>query len=115
MSETINPVLDKIKKMLQERNWTYYRLAKESGLPYSSLNSMFQKNTQPTLPTLEKICEGLHISMSEFFWDKPPYREKSYLFSDDEISIIEMYRELSPSEQKTLLGYVKGFCRKPLK
>ena len=36
-------------------------LAKESDIPYSSLNSLFLKNNQPTLSTLEKICKGFHF------------------------------------------------------
>lgn len=63
----MNTTLKKIMDLLEERQWTIYRLAKESGIPYSSLNSLFQKNNQPTISTLEKICAGFHITMCEFF------------------------------------------------
>lgn len=65
-----NEILKKIETYMKLRNWSIYKLAKEADIPYSSLNSMFLKNTQPTIPTLEKICSGLNISMSDFFSDK---------------------------------------------
>ena len=49
----MNDVLQKIKELMEERGWSLYKLAKESGIPYSSLNSLFQKNNQPTITTLE--------------------------------------------------------------
>ncbi len=110
----MNETLLKINELMRERNWTYYRLAKEAGIPYSSLNSLFLKNNQPTISTLEKICEGFHISMSEFFSDKTPYRPESYRFSKDELDMIEMFRGLNKSEKKIVVSYLKGFCRKPL-
>ncbi len=109
-----NEILIKIAKLMEERNWSFYRLAKESNIPYSSLNSMFQKNNQPTISTLEKICSGFHISMAEFFLDCPPYREESYTFTDEEKEIIEIYRELSCTERRILISYIKGFAKKPL-
>lgn len=109
----LNETLQKIKELLAERNWSIYKLAKESGIPYSSLNSLFQKNNQPTLSTLEKICKGFHISVSEFFLDTTPYREQIYTFSNDELHIIEMYRSLSPCNQNLFLAYIKGFTRNP--
>ena len=51
----MNDTLMKIQKLMNERNWSLYKLAKESDIPYSSLNSLFLKNNQPTLSTLEKI------------------------------------------------------------
>ena len=56
----MNDTLMKIQKLMNERNWSLYKLAKESDIPYSSLNSLFLKNNQPTLSTLEKICKGFH-------------------------------------------------------
>ena len=110
----INKTLQKINKLMKERKWSYYRLAKEADIPYSSLNSLFLKNNQPTISTLEKICAGFHISMSEFFASDTPYREESYRFSQDELDMIEMYRSLNKSEKKIVVSYLKGFCRKPL-
>lgn len=109
----LNETLLKIKELLKERNWSIYKLAKESDIPYSSLNSLFQKNNQPTISTLEKLCKGFHISMGEFFSDETPYRENSYNFSSDEVDIIEMYRSLTSHDQKLFIAYIKGFSKKP--
>ena len=57
----------KIKKMMEERGWTTYRLAKEAGISDATIGNLFRRNTQPTLPTLEAICKGFKISLSQFF------------------------------------------------
>lgn len=110
----MNEILLRIKKLMEERGWTIYRLAKESGIPYSSLNSLFQKNNQPTISTLEKLCGGLHLNLQEFFSEVPPYREHSFDLKQDELELVELYRSLNLSERKTLITYVKGYSRKPL-
>ena len=96
----LNKTLVRIKELLDERNWSMYKLAKEADIPYSSLNTLFQKNNQPTLSTLEKICAGFHISMFEFFSDYPPYRQDSVTLSDDEINLLNIYRKINTSNQK---------------
>ena len=83
----MNDVLNRIQTLLNEREWTLYRLAKESGITYSSLSSLFKKDNQPTISTLEKICIGLNISLNEFFSNYPPYREHES-YSNDENGII---------------------------
>lgn len=62
-------VIGRIKTLCEAYSWTYYRLAKESGITYSTLNSMLKKDTVPSIPTLSKICEGFRISLSQFFAD----------------------------------------------
>lgn len=108
MSYPLNPILMKIKTLLANRGWSLYRLAKEANITYSSLNSMFLKNTQPTLPTLEKICAGLGISLSDFFSDEPA----KACYSKEELQLIDLYRELTPEEQALFLAYAKGFAHK---
>ena len=91
---------------MDERGWTLYKLAQESGIPYSSLNSLFNKNNQPTISTLEKIIDGFHISMSEFFSDRPPYREiRSY--SDEELELLETYNRLNKKNKVLLTEFAK--------
>lgn len=109
----LNNTLQKIKELTKERNWSIYKLAKESGIPYSSLNSLFQKNNQPTISTLEKICQGLHITLSEFFQDEIPYRVESFSFTNEELTIIKLYRSLNTQEQKLFTAYIKGFAKEP--
>ena len=75
----LNKLLIKIQELLDERNWTLYRLSKESNIPYSSLNSLFLKNNQPTVSTLEKVCDGFHITLSEFFSDDTPKDLNDYI------------------------------------
>ena len=63
-------VMGRIKELCAARSWTYYRLAKESGIPYSSLNTMLHKTYVPTVPSLMKICDGLGITLAQFFSDQ---------------------------------------------
>lgn len=60
-------VVQRIKDLCAAYSWTYYRLAKESGVTYSTLNAMMHKGTIPSVPTLEKLCGGFGISLSQFF------------------------------------------------
>lgn len=60
-------VIARIKDLCSARGWTIYRLAKQSGITYSTLCTMLHKSTAPSIPTLVKLCRGLDISLSEFF------------------------------------------------
>lgn len=60
-------VNSKIKKIMDERGWTTYRLAKEAGISDATIGNLFRRNTQPTIPTLEAICKGFNITLSQFF------------------------------------------------
>ena len=57
----------RIRVLLNERNWTEYKLAKESGLSQSTISNIFKRNTVPSISTLELICKGFGISLSQFF------------------------------------------------
>ena len=58
---------ERIKKLMKERNWSEYRLAKEAGLSQSTIANLFNRNTVPSITTLEAICKGFGISLSQFF------------------------------------------------
>ncbi|MBQ8130430.1 MAG: helix-turn-helix transcriptional regulator [Clostridia bacterium] len=57
----------RLKALLREREWTVARLAKESGLPESTIRSLMSRNAEPTLKTLEAICAGMRITPEQFF------------------------------------------------
>lgn len=60
-------IIERIKYLCDARSWTVYRLAKESGITYSTLCTMLHKSNAPSIPTLQKICQGFGISPSQFF------------------------------------------------
>ena len=56
---------------LYERKITLYQLAKEAGVPVSSLQNLYRENTKtPTLALVYKICRGLDITTLEFLNDE---------------------------------------------
>ncbi|MBO5277606.1 MAG: helix-turn-helix transcriptional regulator [Clostridia bacterium] len=60
-------VAQRIDYFLFSRNLTLYQLAKDSGLPISTLQNLYRGNTKsPTLTVIYKICEGLNITVAEF-------------------------------------------------
>ena len=58
---------EKIRKLLKQRGWSEYRLAKNSGLSESTITNIFKRNTVPSITTLEAICNGFGITLSQFF------------------------------------------------
>ncbi|MEA5016848.1 MAG: helix-turn-helix transcriptional regulator [Candidatus Limiplasma sp.] len=56
----------RLRRLLEERGWTEYRLSKESGLLESTLANIFKRNASPSIPTVQAICEGFGITLSQF-------------------------------------------------
>lgn len=57
----------RLRQLLDERGWTEYRLSKNCGLSESTLANIFRRNTTPSITTLEAICNGFGITLSQFF------------------------------------------------
>lgn len=88
-------VIEKIRKLQWERNWTDYKLAQEAGVSQSSLATMFARNTPPKVDTLQRICEAFGITLSQFFLED----EHIEILSDKEKSLILAFRKLSLERQ----------------
>ena len=76
-------ILSEITRLRLERNWSEYQLAQHSGLSQSTISTWYRKNQIPTIQTLEKICFGFGITLSQFF-----------AMDDDAISLTEKQKEL---------------------
>lgn len=60
-------IIERIKDICAARSWTIYRLAKESGITYSTLCTLLHKSNAPSFSTLTRICNGFGITLSQFF------------------------------------------------
>lgn len=62
---------EKITKILIERNITVNKLASMSCLTQITVDSLINgKSKNPKLLTIVRICDGLGITLTEFFDDK---------------------------------------------
>ncbi|MDY3080173.1 MAG: helix-turn-helix transcriptional regulator [Oscillospiraceae bacterium] len=66
--ETINAVKNRILQLCGQRNISINKLATMCALPPSSIkNILYGKSQNPKLLTIKMICDGLDITLSEFF------------------------------------------------
>ena len=65
---TLDAVRIRILQLCGERGLTINRLATLSALPPSSIkNILYGKSQNPKLLTIKLICDGLDITLGEFF------------------------------------------------
>lgn len=58
----------RILELCEERNITINRLATMCGITQSTLNNIVGgRNNSTTISTIKKICDGLEISVLDFF------------------------------------------------
>lgn len=61
-------VKDRLLTLCDEKRMSIHRLATESGVPPSTIkNILYGKSQNPGIVTIKMLCDGLGISLSEFF------------------------------------------------
>lgn len=66
--DTVSAVRSRILRLCGERGISVNRLANLSALPPSSLkNILYGKSRNPKLETIKLLCDGLGITLGEFF------------------------------------------------
>lgn len=88
----------RIRELMNERNWTEYRLAVNSGLSQSTIANLFNRNTVPSVATLEAICGGLGISLAQFFAE-----ENMVELTDEQMEMFKKWVHLT-KEQKAVIA-----------
>ena len=63
---TVKDILTEITRLRLERKWTEYQLSERSGIPQSTISGWYRKKQTSTMKSLEKICKGFDIPLSQF-------------------------------------------------
>ena len=95
---------EKLRKLLQDRNWSEYRLAKYSGLSESTIANIFTRNTVPSIPTLEAICKAFGITLAQFFAD-----DEMVELSPDLKELFAGWVSLTAEQKDAVLHIIKAF------
>jgi len=65
---TVITIRNRILHLCNERDLTINKLATISALPPSSVkNILYGKSQAPKITTIKKLCDGLEITLGEFF------------------------------------------------
>lgn len=89
----------RIKQLMEERSWTDYRLAKESGLSHSTVTNMFNRNNAPTLPTLEAVCKVFGITLAQFFSEG----DEPHALTPEQQELFSRWSSLTDEQKRLLL------------
>lgn len=97
----------RIRQLMKERGLTEYRLALDSGLSKSTVSALLHRNTTPSVPTIEAVCNALGITVSQFFaeeGDSLPVNEEQRL-------LLQRYAQLTETQkhiiQQTMLEFLR--------
>lgn len=96
-------ILDKINKLRIARGWSMYKLAEECEITPSTIANMFARETMPSITTLTAICNGLDISLSDFFSEGIENPDKQ-----DERELLKNYRKLTPKTKQAVKQFIKN-------
>jgi len=97
-------VLNKIKMLQNERGWNVTQLADKADLSPSTISALFQRNHQPTIPTLQALCKAFGITLSQFFAD-------SHLPLDltpEQAHLLEGWNGLTDNQKTAISSLIKS-------
>ena len=92
-------VLDRIEQLLKEKHMSHYELAKRSGLHQSSISVIFRRRSIPSVFTLDKICEGMGMTLAEFFSEG----EGRANLTESQRNLLETIESFSEEDQKRVM------------
>lgn len=70
MKAEVNAIGLKVLMECKKRKIKPYRLAKDSNILQTTMNQIVNsKEINPTFETLKKLCNGLNMTLEEFFSD----------------------------------------------
>lgn len=73
--DTYSAVKIRLLRLCENKNMAIHKLATESAVPPSTIkNILYGKSKNPGIVTIKMLCDGLDISLIEFF-DAPEFQE----------------------------------------
>ena len=59
--------IKRVQDLMQERDMNLCVLTKKCGISYSTIQSTARRGGQLSVETIERICQGLGITLKDFF------------------------------------------------
>lgn len=100
-------IIDRIEKLCEEKNLSRYRLAQKAGIAQSSLSTLLNRKSIPTIQTLEKICSGFDITLAQFFAAENEIPD----LTDEQRELLDTWNNMNEQERALVKAYMQGIMR----
>lgn len=97
--------VERLRQIMEDRSLSRYKLGKITGITQASLSTIMSGKCAPSLSTIEKLCNGLGISVSDFF---KMGEDKQYILSTEEREALRYWNELDKSQKKMAIAFAQG-------
>ncbi len=97
-------ILKEISRLRLKRNWSEYELAKNAGITQSTISTWYRKKQIPSILTLEKVCHGFGITLSQFFAED----DEAVFLTEEEKEVLENWNSLTKKQRALFLELFKS-------
>lgn len=101
-------ILQRILQLREEKGWSEYKLSVESGIPQSTISSWFRKKAQPSVQSLQAICDACGITLAQFFSDQ---KELPSYLSQRQLALLSGFSHLNNAQQSALVTFLETFSQ----
>lgn len=100
-------MIEKIEKMKVEKGDTNASLARNAGIPYTTIDGLYKKGTEKAKhPTLQKLCTYFNCSLDylvkDEIADSQHGKGEAYYLTEDEAFMMDKYRKLDESQKEMI-------------
>lgn len=97
-------ILEEITRLRLERNWSEYDLSKHAGLSQSTISTWYRKKQIPTIQTLNKLCDGFGITLSQFFAEG----KDAISLTPEQRKMLDSWSALNQQQQQIIMDLLKN-------
>lgn len=98
-------ILARIIELRDSRKWTEYQLAERADLAQSTISSWYRKGFTPSIDSIEKLCKGFGITLSQFFVGEG---ELLVGLTQEQMDMLDQWNRLDDEQKKHLMAFLQS-------
>ena len=98
-----NYIIERIEQLCEKKHISRYRLAKKSGISQSSISTLLNRKSYPTIQTLEKLCKGFDITLAQFF-----AKDEIPDLTEEQKKLLKYWDAMDNHSHKLVFAYMQG-------
>lgn len=106
--EQSNYIVNKIERIRKEKKLSQYRLAQRAEISQSSISNLLRRRNVPSIITLDKICNGLDITLAQFF----SYEDEPPNLTTEQKDWLNLRSQLTETEKLIVEAFIQGMLSK---